>query len=421
MIIEKLKISELKIDPDNAKLHPKYQVQQLVDSIKQFGFCDPIGIWKDNTVVEGHGRLIALKQLGYDEVDCIRLDHLSDDERKAYALAHNSINLSSGFDAEILNKVLSELAGKIDMDLFGLSLNTDETTTVVEDEYEATEITVRVKKGELWELGKHLLYCGDCTKAEGYDRLLRENEASLCVTDPPYNVDYKGGTKDELRMQNDHMTNETFGVFLTTAFTLIAKHLKAGGGFYVWHASSSQKEFDNALRAAKLLPKQQLIWVKNTFVLGRQDYQWQHEPCIYGWKEGAAHYFRNDRTQTTVQESDAPVNLETLKKGELYKLCKELMSALNCCESTIIREDKPNANEEHPTMKPIKLIARLISNSSRSGEIVLDPFGGSGSTLIACEQLRRSCRIIELDERYASVIIDRWERYTGLKAARKYE
>ena len=237
------------------------------------------------------------------------------------------------------------------------------------------------------------------------------------MTDPPYNVNYKGGTQEELRIQNDNMASDEFRAFLTKAFVLMNKFTRPGGAFYVWLASREHVNFETALNSAGFTVRQQLIWVKNALVLGRQDYQWRHEPCLYGWKDGA-HYFRDDRTQTTVQESDPPENLKRMKKDDLVRLCKELLEKEEKAESTVIREDKPAASELHPTMKPIRLMARLIANSSKRDDVVLDPFGGSGSTLMACEQLGRQCRTVELDERYASAIVDRWEKYTGLTAVK---
>lgn len=242
--------------------------------------------------------------------------------------------------------------------------------------------------------------------------------ADLCLTDPPYNVNYTGGTEEALKIENDHMSAEDFREFLTAAFSLMVKYTKPGGAFYVWLASREHMNFEAALNAAGLTVREQLIWVKNALVLGRQDYQWRHEPCLYGWKDGAPHYFRDDRTQTTVQESDPPENVRKMKKEELVKFCEALLAKMEDAESTILREDKPTSSEEHPTMKPIRLMARLIANSTRPNEVVFDPFGGSGSTLIACEQLGRQCRTIELDERYASVIVDRWEKYTGRRAVK---
>ncbi len=236
------------------------------------------------------------------------------------------------------------------------------------------------------------------------------------MTDPPYNVDYVGKTKDALRIDNDVMDEQEFQRFLQRAFRNMSDSLKAGGSFYIWLADKKLKTFYDALNGVGLRVRQQLIWVKNTMVLGRQDYQQKHEPCIYGWKEGAAHYFTTGRTKTTVEESDELVNIKQMKKTELLTYCMELQERLNAEPQTVIREDKPSASEQHPTMKPVRLIARLLANSTKKGDTVLDLFGGSGSTLIACEQLGRKCCIVEIDEKYASGIVDRWEKYTGKTA-----
>ena len=235
------------------------------------------------------------------------------------------------------------------------------------------------------------------------------------MTDPPYGVDYEGKAG---KIANDNLCSAEFAKLLTDAFAVAGAHLKEGGSYYVWCASKYQSAVEAALKAAGLYVKQQLIWVKNAFVLGRQDYQWQHEPCFYGWKAGGAHYFVNDRTQSTVQEPTPPVNMRSLKKADLQQYCQELLDKLDAAPTTVVREDKPSVSELHPTMKPVRLIGRLIANSTKKGDVVFDGFGGSGSTLIACEQLGRACRIVELDERYASVIVDRWEKYTGQTAQR---
>lgn len=238
----------------------------------------------------------------------------------------------------------------------------------------------------------------------------------MYLTDPPYNVDYTGGTKDALKIANDSMSDENFRAFLTAAFIVADKHLKSGGAFYIWHGDSEGLNFRYAVKACGWLLKQNLIWNKNTFVLGRQDYQWKHESCLYGWKSGAAHYFIDRRDCATVFEDLKSINIDAMKKNELKDLCVRLLS--QNIPTTVIDENKPAVNAEHPTMKPVRLIGRLISNSSKPGEVVLDTFGGSGTTLIACEQLGRKCRMMELDPHYCDVIMARWEKLTGRKAVK---
>lgn len=232
----------------------------------------------------------------------------------------------------------------------------------------------------------------------------------LLFTDPPYNVGIVGGTKEHLTIENDKQSDENFNEFLYKAFKNANKLLRKGGAYYVWYASRTHINFENALVKAELPVREQLIWVKNTFVLGRQDYQWQHEPCLYGWKDGASHYFIDKRNITTIIEDK--LDFDNMKKDDLKKLLEEIYEF----PSTIIRENKPVASREHPTMKPIRMCAKLISNSTKPNETVLDLFGGSGSTLIACEQLGRKCYMMEYDPKYVDVIIDRWEQFTGKKA-----
>lgn len=232
----------------------------------------------------------------------------------------------------------------------------------------------------------------------------------LLFTDPPYNVDYEGKTKDALKIDNDKMHDSQFKEFLIKAFSNANELLKDGGSFYVWYASREHINFEEALKENDMSVREQLIWVKNTFVLGRQDYQWQHEPCLYGWKGGASHYFIDKRNITTIIEDK--LDFDNMKKDDLKKLLEEIYEF----PSTIIRENKPVASREHPTMKPIRMCAKLISNSTIPNETVLDLFGGSGSTLIACEQLNRKCYMMEYDPHYVDVIIDRWEQFTGKKA-----
>lgn len=235
------------------------------------------------------------------------------------------------------------------------------------------------------------------------------------MTDPPYNVDYEGGAEEKMRIANDNLSDCAFERLLTESFENAKERLKPGGAFYIFHPDINGLVFRKTCEAVGLHVRQCLVWVKNAFVIGRRDYQWKHEPCLYGWKDGAAHYFVDDRTQATVYE-DKGIDLKKLKKGEAIKLLQDIFSDKQ--STTVINEDKPARSAEHPTMKPVKLLARLIRNSTRPGETVLDPFGGSGSTLIACEQLGRICYTMEFDPKYCDVIIDRWEKLTGQKAVK---
>jgi site-specific DNA-methyltransferase (adenine-specific) len=294
-----------------------------------------------------------------------------------------------------------------------------------EDDYDVEESfpeKPKAKLGDIYQLGNHRLMCGDSTSQEDIDKLVDGAVMDLCVTDPPYNVNY-GSINDNgygkernngNKILNDNMDDTSFYLFLKAMYTQMIRVLKEGGAYYIFHADTEGYNFRKALMDAGGQVKQNLIWVKNALVLGRQDYQWKHEPCLYGWKEGAGHYFINKRNQTTVFEDG--LNLDELTEDELKEVIKELLE--DKFPSTIIHENKPAINDVHPTMKPIKLISRLVKNSSRQGENVIDFFGGSGSTLISCEKLKRNCYTIELDPKYVDVIINRWEELTGKKAVK---
>ena len=287
-----------------------------------------------------------------------------------------------------------------------------------EDDYgeeDAANAPPRCNPGDVWQLGRHRLMCGDSTKEADVAKLMGGERAHLLLTDPPYNVDYQGGTKDKMKIANDNMDDVAFVGFLTAAFNCAIQAMRPGAVFYVWHADSKGYEFRTALKEVGLTLRETLIWVKNALVLGRQDYQWRHEPCLYGWKDGAAHYFVDDRSQSTVIE-DAGVDYRKLKKDELLKLVLQLTDV--SVPNTVIYEDKPTKNDIHPTMKPVKLMARLIKNSTKQEQLVLDLFGGSGSTLIACEQINRKCFTMEYDPKYCDAILDRWEKLTGEEAER---
>ena len=383
-----------------------------MESIQQFGFAQPLVVDKDNTLIIGHCRLIAAKRLKMEKVPVLRMEDLTEEQAKKLRLLDNKLN-ESEWDMELLAE---EIEG-LDMDGFCIDWEIpepEETLEVVEDEPPAPNLEEEptTKPGDIFQLGRHRLICGDSTDPETIKKLLDGEKTDLLITDPPYNVAYEGKTKDRLKIQNDRFGSaDKFREFLRDAFTAANTGLKQGGAFYIWYASSEGYNFIGAANDIGWTIREQLIWIKNVLVLGRQDYHWQHEPCLYGWKDGASHYFIDDRTQTTIWEAE-DFNPEKMKKEELLALVKEMTKQ----PSTIIREDKPSRSAEHPTMKPVKLIARLVRNSSRTGERVLDIFGGSGSTMIACEQLNRECYMVELDPHYCDVIIKRWETFTGQEA-----
>ncbi|MBP5474802.1 MAG: site-specific DNA-methyltransferase [Methanomicrobium sp.] len=414
--VEYVPIDTIKPYERNAKLHPAEQVDEIAKSIELVGFRDPIGIW-NGVIVEGHGRLLAAKKLGMDTVPIIRMDDMTDEERRAYILIHNKTTMDSGFDPDLLKFELDNI-NDIDMTMFNFFEDEptpeEQLNEVREDDFlpEPPE-EPKSKLGDIYELGIHRLICGDSTNPETIKTLMGENEADLLLTDPPYNVDYVGKTKDALKIQNDKMGEDAFTRFLTDAFEAASPSLKPGGVFYIWHADTERRSFIEACANTGWQIRQILVWNKNVFVMGRQDYQWKHEPCIYGWKDGGAHFFIDDRRQTSVMEDRKP-NIKAMKKAELMELLEKIFADKE--STTVINEDRPARSELHPTMKPIKLLARLICNSSRIGEKVLDPFGGSGSTLITCDQLKRQCFMAELDPKYCDVIIERYERFTGRKA-----
>jgi site-specific DNA-methyltransferase (adenine-specific) len=267
------------------------------------------------------------------------------------------------------------------------------------------------KTGDIWQLGRHRLMCGDSTSIDDVKTLMCGHQADMLLTDPPYNIAYEGGTKDKLTIQNDNMDSDKFRQFLRDAFAAADAVMRGGAAFYVWHSDSERCNFQGACADNGWSVRQCLIWNKSSFVLGRQDYQWKHEPCLYGWKEGAAHYFVKNRKLTTVQNDN--VDLDVMTADELREYIRNLIEP-----TTVMDENKPTRNGEHPTMKPVALLERQIKNSSKIGEKVIDLFGGSGSTLIACERLDRTCYMMEIDQRYCDVIIKRWEELTGEKAIR---
>lgn len=411
MQIETISLDCIKPYAQNAKKHPQYQIEQIKASILAFGNNDPIAIDENNVIIEGHGRYLALRALGYHEVPVIKLHHLSEDQKRAYILAHNKITLNTDFDMSILKDELTNILD-IDMAPFGFSVNLLSQPLTPDEELKETEDSAKedltIQVGDLYQCGNHRVLCGDSTHPEHLRKLVGDTAIDLYVTDPPYNVAYEGKTKDALTIQNDQMEATAFQDFLTVAFQTVDAVLKAGGAFYIWHADSERLNFSQALKRTGWLEKQTLIWAKDTFVLGRQDYQWQHEPCLYGWKPGSSHYFVSDFSQSTILENA----LESKSKQELIDLIKSYQANQ---PTSILRVNRPIRNDAHPTMKPIALLERLIRSSSKQGENILDSFAGSGSTLLACERLGRTCYALELDPKYVAVILKRFEEATGIK------
>ena len=389
MNIQKINILKLKPSEYNPRkdLQPEDEEYiKIKNSILEFGYVAPVIINADMTVIGGHQRLKVLKELGYEEIQCIVVD-LDKNKEKALNLALNKI--SGEWDNDKLEAILAELK-ETDIDINVTGFSNDEIDDILkdiigsnEDDFDLEEALDEIeepttKVGDVWILGKHRLLCGDSTQQKDVMRLMNNQEADMLLTDPPYNVDYEGTAG---KIENDNMNETEFYNLLIDAFKNMHLVAKAGCPIYVFHADTEGLNFRNAFKNAGFKLAQCLVWVKNTFVMGRQDYQWKHEPILYGWKEGKAHYFIDSRSQNTVLEFD-----------------------------------KPTRNAEHPTMKPIDLLVYLIKNSSKENNLIVDLFGGSGSSLIAAEQSNRICYTMELDPRYCDVIKKRWETLTGQKA-----
>lgn len=396
-------------------------VEPVANSISEFGFKVPIVATSDGEIINGHTRWKAAKKLKLKTVPVIIADDLTEEQVRAFRLADNKVAEIAQWDIELL---LSEIESvdNLDMTLFGFAdsdytlddFEDEETDTdISEDEIESEGDSVSsVEYGDIYQLGRHRLMCGDRTSAGDMKELVNGEKIDLYVTDPPYNVAYEGKTEEAMTIQNDSMDDASFRQFLRDAFSVADQHLKPGGAFYIWHADSEGLNFRAAVKETGWLLKQNLVWVKNSIVLGRQDYQWKHEPCLYGWKDGASHYFVDNRTLATVIEEDEE-NLKEMTKGELISYIKTMQEN---SPTSIFYEDKPVRSDIHPTMKPLKLIARCVLNSSKKGERVLDSFNGGGSTLMVCEKTERIYYGMELDPVYVERTIKRWEEETGLKA-----
>ena len=379
-------VSTSKLIPyvNNASTHSQEQVNKLRGSLREFGFINPVIIDADYNVIAGHGRLMAAKEEGIEEVPCVLVDYLSEAQKKAYILADNRYAQDAGWDEELLRLEIESLEG-MDFDVSLTGFNEDEIadlfadandTGAKDDDFDlsdALEQAAFVERGDVWQVGRHRLMCGDATSPEDVATLMDGKKANLIITDPPYNVAFE--SSDGLSIKNDKMENDKFYEFLLAAFKNMAEHLEKGGSAYVFHADTEGLNFRKAFIDAGFHLSGCCIWVKNSLVLGRSDYQWQHEPVLYGFLQNGKHYWSS-------------------KAGR--------------SQTTIWNFDKPKKNKNHPTSKPLDLLAYPISNSSQENAIVIDTFGGSGSTLMTCEQTNRICHTMELDEKYASVILRRY-------------
>ena len=389
MLVKQLPVATLKEYGQNSRTHSTLQVGQIAESIKAFGWTNPLLVDEARVLIAGHGRLAAAKLLGLAEVPCIEIAGLSEDKRRALVIADNKLALnagwddaalaseiallnSAGFDLDLLGFTAAEMNKLQDVDFVGKS-DPDDAPSVPTDQ---TSLM-----GDLWVMGDHRLLCGDSTSIDAVKELMGGGLADMLLTDPPYNVAYEGGTKDKLKIKNDEMGDEQFRQFLRDAYTAADTVMKPGAVFYIWYADVETYNFVGAVRDAGWKMSQILVWKKSSLILGRKDYHFMHEPCLYGWKDGAGHLWAADRKQTTILEFD-----------------------------------KPSRNGEHPTMKPVSLFEYLMLNNTNGSDVVLDLFGGSGTTAIAAEKNGRQARLMELDPKYCDVIVSRWQAFTGKQA-----
>lgn len=400
-------------------------VDKVASSIKNFGFRVPIVLDSKNEIITGHTRLKASIKLGIEEVPCIVADDLTESQIKAFRIADNRVAEEADWDKELLALEIEGLENmNFDLQYLGFddaelnSLINSKTEDAVDDGYEVSlPSKAYTQQGDVWLLGDHRLICGDSTHEDVYETLMNGKEADAVITDPPYNVNYEGGTG--LKIQNDHFESDKgFYNFLKAFYDQTLKVIKKGAPIYVFHADSEGVNFRTAMQDSGFEIKQCLIWVKNSLVLGRQDYHWRHEPILYGWKPGNAHKWYGERDKDTVIDDYASINPKKMSKEELVAFVQKAIDDNNP-RTTVIYNDKPSRNDIHPTMKPIPLIGKLMKNSSKKGDIILEPFGGSGSTIMTAEQLDRKCYTIELDEKYVDVIVNRYFHYITINNLNK--
>jgi DNA modification methylase len=369
----------------NSRTHSDEQVAQLAASIREFGFTNPVLIDEENNLIAGHGRVLAARKLKLDQVPAVVVTGLDENRRRALVIADNKLALNAEWDQEKLvvelqsmSVDMQQLAGFSQDELLALLKPAQVDGLTEEDAVPEVPEDPVTALGDVWVLGRHRLMCGDATSIDQLEQLCAGQLVDVWLTDPPYNVAYEGGTKKKLTIQNDNMSNDDFRLFLSDSYSAANAVMKAGAVFYIWHADSEGYNFRGAAFDTGWKVRQCLIWKKSSLVMGRQDYHWMHEPCLYGWKDGAAHLWAADRKQTTILEFD-----------------------------------KPSRNGEHPTMKPVALFEYQILNNTKGSDLVLDSFAGSGTTGIACEKHGRNARMMELDPKYCDVIVKRWQDYTG--------
>jgi len=404
---EIIELNLLREVANNPRVSTTEQVEIYKNILQRFGNIIPVIIDENNYVISDYAKVKAAIELGMKEINCIRINNLSENEIQTIRIAETRAIELGKWDYQKLFDELSKIGEDFKLTGFDLDEILEQLPAEVLDINGIDEIDVPeiqeetfTKQQDIWLLGNHRLMCGDSTKLEDVKKLVNNEVIDLLVTDPPYNVDYQAANGQKIK--NDNMNSENFYSFLLAFYKNAYKVMRSGAGFYIFHADSETKAFRGALTEAGFKISQCLIWVKNQFILSRQDYNWKHEPCLYGWKEGVKHFFIRNFTQDTIQEIYSKT--ESMSKKELQETLKNILEEY----TTIIRENKPLKNDIHPTMKPIRLISKLIHNSSKENWNILDLFGGSGSTLIAAEQLKRKAFLMEFDEKYADVIVKRY-------------
>lgn len=426
--IRKVKVADLEDAPWNFRRHSEHQAAALegaIDEIGLYGYPDVYQTAAGKLMLcDGHLRKsLYVRKYGASALIEVNVTDFDETEARKATATKDPIAAMAETDAQALAELLDTVDFKndavLDMlrDLAGEALEQDEDEPeVVEDEVPEPPADPITKPGDVWILGDHRLLCGDSTKAADMERLMAGAKADCWVTDPPYNVNYSGGTG--LTIENDNMHDAEFRKFLVDCFKIAFDAMKPGAAFYIWHSDSEGLNFRGAVADCGQIVRQCLIWVKSSLVMGRQDYHWIHEPSLYGWKKGGSHRWYYDRTETTVIDDAKPVDIAKMKKEELVEYALAMRAKMEMHQTTVIREPKPSRSAEHPTMKPVKLIARLVRNSTKKGDLIIDSFLGSGTTLVVAEQMRRKCYGIELSPNYCDVIIHRYEALTGKKAER---